>query len=207
METEKANHTLSRWREYWECHATASAAGRNRTATQDVARACRIEAVKALHKDKRGRLGIGAWSLDCSAKAIVCRQRRACGRQFDVSVSNKAWCADIAAIWAFGGWLYLAALVDLRDRQIVEWAIGFICYGIGDGRAHNGFGAPPSGLGTAAPFRLRGSRIPGSAATPQHRSFDESKKLLPGWSDSFARSKASELAINSIPVGYKPSRA
>lgn len=72
---------------------------------------------------------------------VVCRQRRRfrattntdhrrpvapnrLARQFDVTQPNKVWCADITAIWTLGGWLYLAAVLDLGDRQIVGWAMG-----------------------------------------------------------------------------------
>ncbi len=71
---------------------------------------------------------------------VVCRQRRRfrattvadhrrpvapnrLARQFDVATSNTVWCADITAIWTLGGWLYLAAVLDLGDRQIVGWAM------------------------------------------------------------------------------------
>ena len=44
-------------------------------------------------------------------------------RQFEVADPNRAWCADITAIWTLEGWLYLAAVLDLHDRQLVGWAI------------------------------------------------------------------------------------
>lgn len=43
-------------------------------------------------------------------------------RQFEVEVTNRVWCADITAIWTLEGWLYLAAVLDLHDRQVVGWA-------------------------------------------------------------------------------------
>ena len=36
---------------------------------------------------------------------------------------NRAWVADITAIWTLQGWLYLAAVLDLHDRQLVGWAL------------------------------------------------------------------------------------
>lgn len=44
-------------------------------------------------------------------------------RQFMVAESNRAWVADITAIWTLEGWLHLAAVLDLGDRQIVGWAM------------------------------------------------------------------------------------
>lgn len=44
-------------------------------------------------------------------------------REFDVAEANRVWCADITAIWTLEGWLYLAAVLDLHDRQLVGWAM------------------------------------------------------------------------------------
>lgn len=44
-------------------------------------------------------------------------------RQFMVAEPNRAWVADITAIWTLEGWLYLAAVLDLHDRQLVGWAM------------------------------------------------------------------------------------
>ncbi len=44
-------------------------------------------------------------------------------RQFTVAEPNQAWLADITAIWTLEGWLYLAAVLDLYDRQVIGWAM------------------------------------------------------------------------------------
>src|SRR5699024_1404929 len=44
-------------------------------------------------------------------------------RAFQVSEPNRVWVADLTAIWTLQGWLYLAAVLDLRDRQLVGWAM------------------------------------------------------------------------------------
>ena len=44
-------------------------------------------------------------------------------RQFHIAEVNRAWVADITAIWTLEGWLYLAAVLDLHDRQLVGWAM------------------------------------------------------------------------------------
>lgn len=44
-------------------------------------------------------------------------------RQFKVEKPNRVWVADIAATWALEGWLYLAAVLDLGDRQVVGGAM------------------------------------------------------------------------------------
>lgn len=44
-------------------------------------------------------------------------------RAFNVAEPNTAWVADITAIWTFQGWLYLAAVLDLHNREIVGWSM------------------------------------------------------------------------------------
>lgn len=44
-------------------------------------------------------------------------------RNFDVSLPNTAWSADISYVWTLEGWLYLAVVMDLHSRQIVGWAM------------------------------------------------------------------------------------
>jgi putative transposase len=45
------------------------------------------------------------------------------GRQFDPSVANEVWLADITYIPTCAGWLYLAAIEDLYSRRVVGWAM------------------------------------------------------------------------------------
>ncbi|WDE08083.1 IS3 family transposase [Thalassomonas viridans] len=44
-------------------------------------------------------------------------------RQFDVNQPNQVWTTDITYVWTLQGWMYLAAVMDLSNRQIVGWAI------------------------------------------------------------------------------------
>ena len=44
-------------------------------------------------------------------------------RQFHAAQPNRVWVADLTVIWTFEGWLYLAAILDLHDRQVVGWAM------------------------------------------------------------------------------------
>ena len=43
----------------------------------------------------------------------------------DVKAVNKIWVADITYIRTQGGWIYLAAVMDLYSRKIVGWALGY----------------------------------------------------------------------------------
>jgi len=44
-------------------------------------------------------------------------------RQFETDIPNTVWTADITYIWTLEGWLYLAVVMDLFNRQIVGWAM------------------------------------------------------------------------------------
>ncbi len=44
-------------------------------------------------------------------------------RQFEVSRPNIVWVSDITYVWTAQGWLYLAVVLDLFSRQIVDWAM------------------------------------------------------------------------------------
>jgi transposase InsO family protein len=43
-------------------------------------------------------------------------------RNFEASKPNKKWVTDITYIWTAEGWLYLATVMDLYSRRIIEWA-------------------------------------------------------------------------------------
>ena len=44
-------------------------------------------------------------------------------RQFEQALPNSVWVCDITYIRTRGGWLYLAAVLDLHSRKIVGWAM------------------------------------------------------------------------------------
>jgi putative transposase len=44
-------------------------------------------------------------------------------RNFAPAAPNQAWSADITYLWTDEGWLYLAVVLDLFNREIVGWAI------------------------------------------------------------------------------------
>lgn len=44
-------------------------------------------------------------------------------RNFTPSAPNRAWSADLTYIWTDEGWLYLAVVLDLFNREIVGWSI------------------------------------------------------------------------------------
>ena len=44
-------------------------------------------------------------------------------RDFSASGINQLWISDITYIWTWEGWMYLAAVMDVYNRQIVGWAL------------------------------------------------------------------------------------
>jgi putative transposase len=44
-------------------------------------------------------------------------------RNFTPTAPNQAWTADLTYIWTDEGWLYLAVVLDLFNREIVGWSI------------------------------------------------------------------------------------
>lgn len=44
-------------------------------------------------------------------------------RNFDVSEPNRVWASDISYQWTDEGWLYLAVVMDLFNREIVGWSM------------------------------------------------------------------------------------
>lgn len=44
-------------------------------------------------------------------------------RKFTPAAPNQAWTADMTYIWTDEGWLYLAVVLDLFNREVVGWSI------------------------------------------------------------------------------------
>ena len=44
-------------------------------------------------------------------------------RQFTVDQPDSAWITDITYIRTWGGWLYLAVVMDLHSRKVVCWSM------------------------------------------------------------------------------------
>lgn len=44
-------------------------------------------------------------------------------REFNVTLPNQVWVADITYLWTRNGWAYLAAVVDLFSRRVIGWSI------------------------------------------------------------------------------------
>jgi hypothetical protein len=44
-------------------------------------------------------------------------------RRFDVGALNQVWVGDISYLRTWGGWLYLATVLDAHSRRVIGWAI------------------------------------------------------------------------------------
>lgn len=44
-------------------------------------------------------------------------------RQFAAERPNQKWIADFTYLWTAGGWLYVAAVIDLFSRRVVGWSM------------------------------------------------------------------------------------
>jgi transposase InsO family protein len=44
-------------------------------------------------------------------------------RDFTATAPNRLWVSDITYIWTWEGWLYLAAIMDVYNREIVGWTL------------------------------------------------------------------------------------
>jgi putative transposase len=44
-------------------------------------------------------------------------------QDFSAAAPNQKWTSDLTSVWTDEGWLYLAVVMDLSSRAIVEWAM------------------------------------------------------------------------------------
>ena len=44
-------------------------------------------------------------------------------RDFTAASVNELWVSDITYIWTWEGWLYLAAVMEVRNREVVGWTL------------------------------------------------------------------------------------
>ena len=44
-------------------------------------------------------------------------------RDFTAASTDRLWVSDITSIWTWEGWLYLAAVMDVHNREIVGWTL------------------------------------------------------------------------------------
>jgi len=94
-----------------ELHDQGISCGKNR-----VARLMRENGIKARTK-KRFRVTTKSDHNLPIAEDLV-------KRDFSADSEDKVWLSDITYVWTWEGWLYLAAVMDVFNRQIIGWTIG-----------------------------------------------------------------------------------
>ena len=75
-------------------------------------------------------------------------------RHFTPAAPNQVWTSDITYLWTDEGWLYLAIVLDLFNREVVGWSLKpSMTVDIVIGRADHGVVPQEACAGRAAPLR------------------------------------------------------
>lgn len=93
-----------------ELKATGIPCGKNR-----IARLMRLEGIIA--KTKR------RFRITTNSRHNLSVAENLLNRQFEAEEPNKVWLSDITYIWTQEGWLYLSAVLDLFNRQVIGWSM------------------------------------------------------------------------------------
>jgi putative transposase len=80
-----------------------------------VERLMRENGIRARHKRRYKATTDSKHNLPVAANLL--------DRNFSPTAPNQAWSADLTYIWTDEGWLYLAVVLDLFNREIVGWSI------------------------------------------------------------------------------------
>ncbi len=76
-----------------------------------------IEIRRVLWDNKRNYGSLRIWNQLRNEKSFICSVNR-------VARPNNVWVGGITYIWTYGGWLYLAVVLELYSRGIVGAAMG-----------------------------------------------------------------------------------
>jgi putative transposase len=80
-----------------------------------VERLMREHGIRARHKRR--------WKATTDSKHGLPVASNILERNFSPEAPNRVWSADLTYIWTDEGWLYLAVVLDLFNREVVGWAI------------------------------------------------------------------------------------
>jgi putative transposase len=97
-------------RMYDELRARGFRVGKTR-----VERLMREHGIRARHKRRFKATTDSKHSLPIAANVLE--------RNFSPEAPNRVWTADLTYVWTDEGWLYLAVVLDLFNREVVGWAI------------------------------------------------------------------------------------
>jgi putative transposase len=80
-----------------------------------VERLMREHGIRARHKRRFKATTDSKHALPVAANVLE--------RNFAAALPNRVWSADLTYVWTDEGWLYLAVVLDLFNREVVGWAI------------------------------------------------------------------------------------
>jgi transposase InsO family protein len=80
-----------------------------------VERLMRENGIRARHKRRYQVTTDSKHSLPVAANLLA--------RQFTPTTPNQVWTADITYLWTDDGWLYLAIVLDLFNREVIGWSL------------------------------------------------------------------------------------
>jgi len=80
-----------------------------------VARLMRENGIKAKHKRR--------FKVTTDSKHNLPVAPNLLERDFTPKASNRVWTSDITYLWTNEGWLYLAIVIDLFNREVVGWSL------------------------------------------------------------------------------------
>jgi len=80
-----------------------------------VERIMRVHGIRARHKRRYKATTDSRHALPIAENVLA--------RDFAPQAPNQAWSSDITYIWTDEGWLYLAVVLDLFNREVVGWSI------------------------------------------------------------------------------------
>jgi Transposase and inactivated derivatives len=80
-----------------------------------VERIMRVHGIRARHKRRYKATTDSRHALPIAENVLA--------RDFAPQAPNQAWAGDITYIWTDEGWLYLAVVLDLFNREVVGWSI------------------------------------------------------------------------------------
>jgi putative transposase len=86
-----------------------------RVGKERVERLMREHGIRARHKRR--------WKATTDAKHGLPVAADLIARDFAPTSPNRSWGADITYLWTDEGWLYLAVVMDLFNREIVGWSL------------------------------------------------------------------------------------
>jgi putative transposase len=80
-----------------------------------VERLMREHDIRARHKRR--------WKATTDSKHDLAVAPNVVARNFAPEAPNRLWSADLTYLWTDEGWLYLAVVIDLFNREVVGWAL------------------------------------------------------------------------------------